>query len=74
MKLRHNLAVMHIEKNIFDNLIETLMSIDEKIKNTKKALLDSADMDIRKELHLKYDGNKWLKPPAAYTMMTNERK
>lgn len=74
LKLRHNLDVMHIEKNIFDNVIGTLLGIDGKTKDTEKARLDLADMNIRKELHLKYDGNKWLKPPAAYTMTTNERK
>ena len=30
--LRHNLDVMHIEKNVFESLIGTLLSLDQKIK------------------------------------------
>lgn len=32
-KLRHNLDVMHIEKNVFENLIGTLLDIDSKTKD-----------------------------------------
>ncbi|XP_028060576.1 uncharacterized protein LOC114264176 [Camellia sinensis] len=46
LKLRHNLDVMHIEKNICDNVIGTLLSVDEKNKDTDKARLDLEDMKI----------------------------
>ncbi|KAI3465172.1 hypothetical protein Pfo_021835 [Paulownia fortunei] len=40
LKLRHNLDVMHIEKNICDALVGTLLSIDGKSKDTIKTQLD----------------------------------
>ena len=36
-KLRHKLGVMHIKKNICDNLVGTILNIDEKTKVTIKA-------------------------------------
>ena len=35
--LRHNLDMMHIEKNVCDNLIGTLLNIDGKSKNNEMA-------------------------------------
>lgn len=52
LKLRHNLDVMHIEKNICDSVLGTLMNIDGKTKDTYKARLDLCEMGIGKELHL----------------------
>jgi hypothetical protein len=40
LKLRHNLDVMHIEKNICDNLLGTFMNIDRKSKDTVNSRLD----------------------------------
>ena len=43
---------MHIEKNICDNIIETILNISEKIKDGTKAHLDLQKIGIRSELHL----------------------
>ncbi|KAL4030980.1 hypothetical protein IC575_009235 [Cucumis melo] len=51
-KLRHKLDVMHIEKNICDNLVGTILNIDGKTKDTIKAREDLANLKIRKELHI----------------------
>ena len=64
LNLRHNLDVMHIEKNICDNILGTLLSIDGKNKDTEKARLDLEDLHIRKELHLQQRGDSYVKPPA----------
>ncbi|XP_065853519.1 uncharacterized protein [Euphorbia lathyris] len=45
---RHNLDVMHIEKNVFDNILGTLLSIAGKSKDHLNARLDLQDMGIRK--------------------------
>ena len=37
LKLCHNLDVMHIEKNVCDNVVGTLMDIDGKTKDSWKA-------------------------------------
>jgi hypothetical protein len=55
LKLRHNLDTMHIEKNICENLIGTVLNILGKTKDTIKARLDLKDMGIRKELHFTYE-------------------
>ncbi|KAI3458716.1 hypothetical protein Pfo_015379 [Paulownia fortunei] len=54
----HNLDVMHIEKNICDALVGTLLSIDRKSNDTVKARLNMQDMGIRNELHLKKTGDR----------------
>ena len=51
--LRHKLDVMHIEENICDSLLGTLMNIEGKTKDTTNARLDLEDLNIRKDLHLK---------------------
>ena len=43
---------MHIEKNICDNLVGTILNIGEKTKDTIKAHEDLANLKIRKELHI----------------------
>ena len=75
LKLRHNLDVMHVEKNICDNTLGTVMGIDGKNKDTEKARMDLEGMKIRKELHLRKraDGS-FEKPPAIYTLSLKERQ
>ena len=51
-KLQHNLDVMHIEKNLMDNILATLQNLKDQTKDNYKARLDLADMGIRSELHL----------------------
>jgi len=48
--LRHNLDVMHIEKNVFDNIIYTLLNDKEKSKDHIKARKDLQDMGIWRDL------------------------
>ncbi|KAM6547332.1 hypothetical protein CsatB_019008 [Cannabis sativa] len=74
LKLRHNLDVMHIEKNICDSVVGTMFSIDGKCKDTDKARLDLQDLKIRKQLQMKKRGNKWVKPTACYTLSMKERQ
>ncbi|XP_049406147.1 uncharacterized protein LOC125869748 [Solanum stenotomum] len=49
-KLKHNLDVMHIEKNICDSLLGTLLEIDGKSKDHVNSRYDLREMGIRKEL------------------------
>lgn len=74
LKLRHNLDVMHIEKNICENVLGTLLDIDGKTKDTYKARLDLEDMNIRKELHLIHVGDKYQMPHSCYTLSKMEQK
>ncbi|XP_059631038.1 uncharacterized protein LOC132273939 [Cornus florida] len=72
--LRHNLDVMHIEKNICDNVLGTLMNIEGKTKDTFKSRMDLEEMGIRKELHLRRNGEKFEMPPARYTLSKDEKR
>ena len=55
--LRHNLDVMHVEKNVVNNIISTLLNLDGKTKDNLKARQDLKDMSIRSEFHLEKVGN-----------------
>ena len=48
--VRHNLDVMHIEKNVCENLIGTLLNIPGKTKDGANARLDMVAMGIRESL------------------------
>ena len=72
--LRHNLDVMHVEKNICDSVVGTLLKLEEKTKDNLKARLDLQHMGIKKELHPYECGNKILLPPARYTLSMDEKR
>lgn len=74
-KLRHNLDVMHIEKNVCDNLIGTLLDISSKTKDDLNARLDLVDIGIRPELHPTVDDKgKQILPPAPFTMSRENKE
>ncbi|WVZ71512.1 hypothetical protein U9M48_020091 [Paspalum notatum var. saurae] len=74
LKLRHNLDVMHIEKNICESLIGTILNISGKTKDTVKARLDLKDLGIKKELQFREDGDSCEMPHARYTLSTEQKK
>ncbi|CAN1289729.1 hypothetical protein LINPERPRIM_LOCUS20410 [Linum perenne] len=75
LHLRHNLDVMHIEKNICDNVVGTLLDANGKTKDTIKARQDLESMGIRKELHIVKRGDgRYEMPHACYTMTKEERR
>lgn len=73
--LRHNLDVMHIEKNIFDSIIGTLLDIPGKTKDHKNARLDLKEMGIKKKLHPKEvdQGKKSVFAKACFSMTAKEK-
>ncbi|XP_074317203.1 uncharacterized protein LOC141653363 [Silene latifolia] len=73
--IRHNLDVMHIEKNVCDNVIGTLLNLEGKSKDNLKARQDLEAMGIRKELHPQERGSttRLYLPPAPYTMSRIEK-
>ncbi|WMV46923.1 hypothetical protein MTR67_040308 [Solanum verrucosum] len=73
--LRHNLDVMHIEKNIVDSILGTLLNISGKTKDHAIARYDLKDMGIRKNLHPKdTEDNKRTKFAKVCFSMTNGEK
>ena len=66
---------MHIERKIYDNILDILLSLESKIKDAIKARLDLEDIKIRKELHLiKRNDGSYVIPPACYIMSNTEKK
>ncbi|WMV50343.1 hypothetical protein MTR67_043728 [Solanum verrucosum] len=73
--LRHNLHVMHIEKNRVDSILGTLLDIPGKTKDHAKSRYDLKEMGIRKNLHPKDTGdNKRTRFAKACFSMTNGEK
>ena len=61
--LRHNHDVMHIEKNFFDNVFNTIMDVKGKTKDNEKARRDLELFCCRSDLHLtELPNGKWGKP------------
>ena len=55
--IRHFLDVMHIEKNVCDSVVGTVLNLEGKTKDGPKARVDLKKMGIRKHLWLK-EGKK----------------
>ena len=51
-KLRHNIDVMHMEKNICDSIVGTLLNIPSKTKDSSNARLDCATLKVNRHLQL----------------------
>ncbi|XP_028069370.1 uncharacterized protein LOC114271905 [Camellia sinensis] len=74
-KLRHNIDVMHAEKNFSENVVGTMLGIDGKNKDTDKARMDLEDMNIRKELWLtKSPDGSYVKPRGSFSLTPKERE
>ncbi|BBN67715.1 hypothetical protein Prudu_162S000300 [Prunus dulcis] len=74
LKLRHNLDVMHVEKNVFDTLVGTILDIEGKTKDTIKARLDLERMGIRRGLWMNRDSDKARRDLAFFSMKPNDKK
>lgn len=73
--IRHNLDVMHIEKNVCETLLGTVLDIEGKTKDNLSARLDLVEMKIRKSLHpiTHPDKSKEL-PPAPHTLSLEQKR
>ncbi|GJT22137.1 hypothetical protein Tco_0892074 [Tanacetum coccineum] len=74
LTLKHNLDIMHIEKNVLEAILNTLL-MNDKSKDTAKAKQDLQRLGIRSSLWLGQTKNeKCLKPQAAYSFTPKDRK
>ena len=65
---------MHIEKNVMDNILGTVLNLKDWTKDNYKARFDLADMGIRNELHLRRKGDdKYMILPACFHMTALEK-
>ena len=71
--VRHFLDVMHIEKNVCDSVIGTLLNVPGKTKDGIKSRLDLSKMGIREELRPIKKGLRTYLPPASHTLSRKEK-
>ncbi|XP_028758521.1 uncharacterized protein LOC114717527 [Neltuma alba] len=74
LEVKHSIDVMHVEKNVCESLIGTLLNIKGKSKDGKKARLDLLEMGIRTHLGPRTDGKRTYMPPAYHTLSKREKK
>ena len=72
--IRHNLDVMHIEKNVCESIIGTLLNVPGKTKDGVKSRLDLLEMGLRSELAPRFGLKRTYLPPACYTLSKEEKK
>ncbi|KAM0836433.1 hypothetical protein ACQ4PT_062328 [Festuca glaucescens] len=72
--VRHNLDSMHIEKNVFDNVVNTLLDVDKRSKDNAKARMDMKRMKIREHLHIDETQEKPELRYALYYMDSSKEK
>jgi hypothetical protein len=66
---------MHNEKNIFDNVFNTMMDVNGKTKDNIKARYDIRRFCNRPELFIDpIDQRKQLKPEVCYTLTKKLRR
>jgi hypothetical protein len=66
---------MHVTKNVFDNIIGTLLDIPRKTKDGLKSCNDLVQFGLRPELHpmLRANGKYYLHP-ASYSLTVEKKK
>jgi hypothetical protein len=74
LEVRHCLDVMHVEKNVCDSLIGTLLNIPRLTKDGINARKDMVEMGIRQKLAPQDKGKRAYLPPAMCTMSKEEKK
>jgi hypothetical protein len=69
--LRHNLDVMHMENNVFENIFNTVMDVKGKTKHNIKSRLDVVLFCNCKNMELVCDGSRVAKPRASFVLEKN---
>ncbi|XP_056698185.1 uncharacterized protein [Spinacia oleracea] len=73
LHVRHFLDVIHIEKNVCESLISTLLNVPGKTRDGEAARLDLVDLEIRAELAPIKRNSRTYMPQACYTLSRKEK-
>jgi hypothetical protein len=75
LEIWHNINLIHVTKNVFDNIIGTLLDMLRKMKDGLKSCNDLLQFGLRPELHpiLRSNGKQYLSP-ASYSLTVKEKK
>ncbi|XP_027362812.1 uncharacterized protein LOC113870421 [Abrus precatorius] len=68
LDVRHCIDVMHVEKNVCDSVIGTLLNLKGKTKDGLKSRLDLQLMGIREQLYPQPMGKRTYLSPACHTL------
>ena len=71
--IQHCIDFMHIEKNVAESIIGTLLNVPHKTKDGHKARLDLVHYNLKPELHPRKEGNKTTLPAAGCTLTKEEK-
>ncbi|CAL9018746.1 unnamed protein product [Prunus brigantina] len=74
LPVRHVLDVMHIEKNVCDSIIGTLLEIPGKIKDGIVARLDLLNMGVKTDLQPEYGERRTRLPPGPWNLSRAEKR
>ena len=73
LDVRHCIDVMHVEKNMCDNIIGTLLNIQGKTKDGLNTCQDLVEMGVCDQLHPSSDGKKIYLSLACHTLSRKEK-
>ncbi|CAA7048867.1 unnamed protein product [Microthlaspi erraticum] len=73
LPVRHNLDVMHIERNVAASIVSTVLHCG-KSKDGIQARKDLEDLGIRKDLHPCTQGKRTYLPAAPWSLSKTEKK
>ncbi|KAI5344097.1 hypothetical protein L3X38_011974 [Prunus dulcis] len=74
LPVRHALDVMHIEKNVCDSIIGTLLEINGKNKDGIAARLDLLNMGVKTDLQPEYGERRTRLPPGPWNLSRAEKR
>ncbi|GJZ09340.1 putative transposase-associated domain-containing protein [Tanacetum coccineum] len=69
----HCIDFMHVEKNVAESIVGTLLHVLGKTKDGLNARLDLAELGVKPELFAMQDEDKTTLPPAGYTLTNAEK-
>ncbi|GJT25715.1 hypothetical protein Tco_0895652 [Tanacetum coccineum] len=69
----HCIDFMHVEKNVCESLVRTLLNVPGKTKDGMNARLDLAELGIKLALFARQEEDKTTLPPACYTLTNAEK-
>ncbi|CAL2260360.1 unnamed protein product [Prunus armeniaca] len=74
LPVRHVLDVMHIEKNVCDSIIGTLLEIPGKNKDGIAARLDLLNMGVKIDLQPEYGERRTRLPPGPWNLSRADKR
>jgi len=74
LDVRHCIDVIHVEKNVCDSIIGTLLNIKGKTKDHVNSRKDLVELGLRLELQPEAHGQRTYLPPACHTLSKLEKR